>query len=86
MWINFLNILSTEALGDEFSAIPAGGSAEGDGEINESNEQFNEGDLSDTFDDFDMGGDEFGDSSYGDMSDSGGTTQGLGTMVFTLYT
>jgi hypothetical protein len=86
MWNDFLKCLSTEALGDEFDSTPQGGSADGDAEINSSNdEQFNEGDFNNDFDmggnDFGMG-DDFGGSDFGNMSDGGmGSAQGLGTDI-----
>jgi hypothetical protein len=87
MWKEFSNLLSREALGDEFDSTPAGGASEGDEEIGDSNEQFNESTSDDGFgNDFDMGGDDFGmgdgfdDSMGGDMSGGGmGGGQGLGT-------
>jgi hypothetical protein len=87
MWNDFLKCLSTEAMGDEFDSTPAGGSSDGDAEINGgSDEQFNEGNSDFDLDmgggDFGMG-DDFGGSDFGDMSDGdmGGGGQGLGTDI-----
>jgi hypothetical protein len=81
MWQSFSKELSFEALGDEFDATPVGGSAEGDEEMNDSDEQFNEDSISD------LGNDDFGfgegsDDMSGDMSSGGaGDSSGLGTSL-----
>jgi hypothetical protein len=85
MWESFTKAFSYEALGDEFDTTPEGGAIEGDAEMNESNEQFNESDFSgdDFGSDFSMGGDgldDFGgppDMSGGNM----GGGSGLGTAL-----
>jgi hypothetical protein len=87
MWEEFAHTLSFEAIGDEFNSTPAGGSADDDKEMDESNEQFNDSAFDDGFgddfgggDDFGFGDDAFGDSGMGDSSSMGGGA-GLGTAL-----
>jgi hypothetical protein len=91
MWKDFSQILSKEAIGDEFNTAPSGGTSGDDQEMNESDEQFNESTSDDDFmGDLDMGGDSSGfggdfggfDSGGGDFSGGGmGGGQGLGTAL-----